>query len=81
MSAEEDTEGQLEANDARRKLIRSRGGHKAIATKIINETDELLKMSMVSGDESFPIENELLTNQQTLEDKMEEIGCLDDHWI
>ena len=79
MSAEEDTEnGQLEANDGRRKLIRSRGGHKAFSTKIINETEELLRMSMVSGDESVQIENELLTNQQTLEDKMEEIGRLDD---
>ena len=56
----------------RRQLVRTRGGHKAYTTKVMNESGELLKPAVRDADAITEVENALLANYQVLLEKMDD---------
>ena len=59
-------------------LIRSRGGHRAYATKIANETKKLLQEATSADDSQIKvIESDLEVNEALLADKLEELKVID----
>ena len=63
----------------RKKLVRTRGGHKAYTTKVMNESGELLKPAARDADAATNVENELLTNYQVLLEKIEDLKLLNEN--
>ena len=66
------TEGDL------KKKRRARGGHRAYATKLVNESTGLLEqLTAATGPEKVRLAEELLTNEEVLKARLEELKLLD----
>ena len=61
-----------------KKKRRTRGGHRAFATKLVKESEGLLQqLETATGAEKVEIADELLTNQDVLKARLEDLKLID----